>query len=166
MATMMDIDERLERRIEVDLEDDEEEEAERGHEDGDDQEMDSDEEELERQLFGDATFGKNIQELSKRARNQVGLIEADEGEDLKTLQLKDDDLFFIDAEPEAEALQKLDGDSGSDEDETYGEAAWKDSDDERVMVSLAGTDRLRKLRETEEEDVMDGREYSRRMRRQ
>jgi U3 small nucleolar RNA-associated protein 18 len=44
--------------------------------------------------------------------------------------------------------------------------AWEDSDDDRLMVSLAGDARLRKLRINEDEDVVSGREYTRRLRRQ
>ena len=44
--------------------------------------------------------------------------------------------------------------------------AWEDSDDERVTVSLATVPRLRKLRITEAEDVINGREYSKRLRKQ
>lgn len=43
---------------------------------------------------------------------------------------------------------------------------WDDSDDDRLAVSLAGNPRLRKLRINEAEDVVSGREYSRRLRRQ
>ncbi|KAI7555598.1 WD40 repeat-like protein, partial [Hortaea werneckii] len=46
------------------------------------------------------------------------------------------------------------------------QAAWEDSDDERTMVSLAAQPRLRKLRRTEAEDVVNGREYAKRLRRQ
>lgn len=45
-------------------------------------------------------------------------------------------------------------------------AAWEDSDDERLRISLAGNDRLRKLRVTEAEDVVSGKEYITRLRRQ
>jgi len=44
--------------------------------------------------------------------------------------------------------------------------AWEDSDDERALVSLASVPRLRKLRRTEVEDVVNGKEYSRRLRKQ
>ncbi|KAK9449497.1 WD40-repeat-containing domain protein [Limtongia smithiae] len=44
--------------------------------------------------------------------------------------------------------------------------AWDDSDDERLSISLATTDRLRKLRSTETDDVVDGREYVSRLRAQ
>lgn len=44
--------------------------------------------------------------------------------------------------------------------------AWEDSDDDRLAISLAGNSRLRKLRVNESEDVVSGREYTRRLRRQ
>ena len=46
------------------------------------------------------------------------------------------------------------------------EPAWVDSDDERLIVSLATNKRLRKLRLTESEDLVNGKEYTRRLRRQ
>jgi U3 small nucleolar RNA-associated protein 18 len=57
----------------------------------------------------------------------------------------------------------------SDEENAAGDArgpAWQDSDDDRLAVSLASNNRLRKLRRTEEEDVINGREYTRRLRQQ
>lgn len=45
-------------------------------------------------------------------------------------------------------------------------AVWVDSDDERMAISLAGHQRLRKLRVAESEDVVDGTEYIRRLRNQ
>ena len=56
-------------------------------------------------------------------------------------------------------------DSEEDED-AIAPAIWHDSDDERLAVSLAGQARLRKLRVTESEDVISGKEYVRRLRRQ
>lgn len=44
--------------------------------------------------------------------------------------------------------------------------AWYDSDDDRITVSLASNTRLRKLRDTEDDDVVTGREYIERLRRQ
>lgn len=41
-----------------------------------------------------------------------------------------------------------------------------DSDDERIIVSLASNPRLRKLRLTEAEDLVNGREYTKRLRQQ
>lgn len=54
----------------------------------------------------------------------------------------------------------------SDDEAQGGEAAWEDSDDDRLVISLAGDNRLRKLRVTEAEDLVSGREYTRRLRRQ
>ncbi|EIW86071.1 WD40 repeat-like protein [Coniophora puteana RWD-64-598 SS2] len=45
-------------------------------------------------------------------------------------------------------------------------AAWADPDDTNVEVSLASKNRLRKLRDAPSEDVVGGREYERRLRRQ
>jgi U3 small nucleolar RNA-associated protein 18 len=44
--------------------------------------------------------------------------------------------------------------------------AWEDSDDDRLAVSLAGNSRLRKLRVSEGEDIVSGKDYTRRLRRQ
>ncbi len=78
-------------------------------------------------------------------------------------------LFFLDSGPSAPGVQAiapvhtLDG-----EDPTSGDnvPAWEDSDDERIMVSLASNPRLRKLRLSEAEDVINGKEYCKRLRRQ
>ena len=43
-------------------------------------------------------------------------------------------------------------------------AAWVDSDDERMTISLAGNSRLRKLRQTEADDIVSGTEYTKRLR--
>lgn len=42
--------------------------------------------------------------------------------------------------------------------------AWEDSDDERITISLASVPRLRKLRKTEAEDIVTGKEYIKRLR--
>ena len=44
--------------------------------------------------------------------------------------------------------------------------AWVDSDDERMMISLASSPRLRKLRVSDAEDLVNGKEYTKRLRRQ
>lgn len=57
--------------------------------------------------------------------------------------------------------------SDEEDDEEQDEPAlWYDSDDDRLAVSLASQARLRKLRNTEDEDVVSGKEYIRRLRRQ
>jgi len=45
-------------------------------------------------------------------------------------------------------------------------AAWQDSDDEDVEVTVVAKSMLRKLRETEEEEVLSGKEYEQRLRNQ
>jgi U3 small nucleolar RNA-associated protein 18 len=47
-----------------------------------------------------------------------------------------------------------------------GAPVWEDSDDERILVSLASNPRLRKLRLMESEDLVNGKEYTERLRRQ
>ena len=60
--------------------------------------------------------------------------------------------------------------SASDQDPTRSDddnaAAWDDSDDERIVVSLASNTRTRKLRTERSEDLVNGKEYSKRLRRQ
>lgn len=56
--------------------------------------------------------------------------------------------------------------SDEDEEEEGLPAVWHDSDDEQLTVSLADNQRLRKLRVAEAEDVISGKEYVRRLRKQ
>ncbi|KAI8381519.1 WD40-repeat-containing domain protein [Radiomyces spectabilis] len=44
--------------------------------------------------------------------------------------------------------------------------AWTDDDDGRLQISLQGAQRLKKLRKSEEEDIVSGQEYERRLRQQ
>ena len=57
-------------------------------------------------------------------------------------------------------------DEEGSEEESGMPALWHDSDDERITISLASHQRLRKLRVAESEDVISGKEYIRRLRRQ
>ena len=77
-------------------------------------------------------------------------------------------LFFLDGAPSALATNTaLTMQTRDEGDSTKGEAlAWEDSDDERVMVSLASNPRLRKLRLDEAEDIINGKEYCKRLRQQ
>jgi U3 small nucleolar RNA-associated protein 18 len=59
-----------------------------------------------------------------------------------------------------------DRDEEDEADRLNGEAAWYDSDDETVTISLTSTGRLRKLRRTEDEDTVDGKIYTARLRQQ
>ncbi|CAG8806355.1 22742_t:CDS:1, partial [Racocetra persica] len=44
--------------------------------------------------------------------------------------------------------------------------AWEDSDDEKVCVSLQSKNILKKLRKDEDEDVISGDQYEKRLRQQ
>jgi U3 small nucleolar RNA-associated protein 18 len=137
-----------------------------------DSDKDSTEEELERLIFGDrAGFRdnlRNFKDVSEVKSKDVVLADAsDDDEEGRTgLEgLADKDLFFLDDTPgDAPAIplgaEDDDSDSGRDG------AAWSDSDDERITVSLTSRTQLRKLRKTADDDVITGKEYSRRLRKQ
>ncbi|KAF2834823.1 WD40 repeat-like protein, partial [Patellaria atrata CBS 101060] len=76
----------------------------------------------------------------------------------------------MDSGPDAGALVPAptaeDEISAAESDHGHGRPAWQDSDDERVTVSLASVPRLRKLREKESDDIVSGKEYIKRLRRQ
>jgi len=75
-------------------------------------------------------------------------------------------LFFLDAGPSTVDPGALIPHPDSREVETEDAPAWEDSDDDRLAISLAGNSRLRKLRVNEAEDIVSGRDYVRRLRRQ
>ncbi|KAK7552411.1 WD40-repeat-containing domain protein [Phyllosticta citricarpa] len=139
-----------------------------------DMEKDATEEELERLVFGDRTgFLEGLRQFGKGGE-LVGSAQKDEEEDdddegSEMDNMADADLFFMDSGPTAShAVAPA---TASDDEDDYAEAgqdapAWEDSDDERMVVSLASVPRLRKLRKNEGEDLINGKEYSRRLRRQ
>ena len=128
---------------------------------------------LEKVLFGDdAGFLKSL----KAARGTDRALQrfrsdsdsdqsAEEAEDQDELEnVPDEDLFFLDAGT-GELPPAIAKDLEGSEREPR-RPVWHDSDDDRLVVSLASNTRLRKLRDTEEDDVVTGREYIRRLRRQ
>ncbi|KAL9099281.1 MAG: hypothetical protein Q9163_005198 [Psora crenata] len=140
--------------------------------------MDKDEAEveLEKVVFGDdAGFHESLKvhgngglgqtarianidlEGSPRVLDEVNLEDAD-----------DSDLFFLDSGPAAVDVHGLlpTNTSNTRASDHADATAWIDSDDERIVVSLASNPRLRKLRRTETEDVVDGKEYTKRLRHQ
>ena len=92
--------------------------------------------------------------------------DADAGADLQALQ--DDELFFVDEGPSGTDVIPTRDIPGAGRDSSEGEEdgeeedlpAWKDSDDEMLTISLAKRGLLRKLRDTETEDLISGKEYS------
>ncbi|OJD37080.1 wd40 repeat-like protein [Diplodia corticola] len=137
-----------------------------------DMQKDATEEELERLVFGDrAGFREGIQNFGRRGELVVADGEQEE-EDSDLDNVADADLFFTDSGPNANTGKALVPAPGADDsDDDFADAgrdapAWEDSDDERMVVSLASVPRLRKLRKTEDEDLINGKEYARRLRRQ
>jgi U3 small nucleolar RNA-associated protein 18 len=84
---------------------------------------------------------------------------------LRSQKLISAKLFFLDSGPSAIDSNALLPRASSDDGAADG-AAWEDSDDDRLAISLAGNTRLRKLRVNEDEDIVSGREYTKRLRRQ
>ncbi|KAJ9648851.1 U3 snoRNP protein [Coniosporium tulheliwenetii] len=140
-------------------------------------EKDSTEEELEKLVFGDAVgFREGIRSFAQPQDGWTvdGATAVDDEAGADGLaDIADADLFFLDTGPTDVPQQALVAQPPSDDDDddaalVHGKEApaWEDSDDERMTVSLASVPRLRKLRRTEGEDVINGKEYARRLRRQ
>jgi U3 small nucleolar RNA-associated protein 18 len=129
---------------------------------------DDEEEALERLVFGDAAgFKEGIKAFSldplAAALGEPSEEETDGDGELENLA--DQDLFFFDSGPTAAPATALTL-AQNDEEEEGPKPAWEDSDDDRLVVSLASVPQLRKLREDEDDDMVNGREYVRRLRKQ
>ncbi|KAF1963653.1 WD40 repeat-like protein [Byssothecium circinans] len=129
---------------------------------------DAEEEELEKLVFGDsAGFKQGIEafSLDNTAIYDDALDQEEEG-DSDLGDVADQSLFFVDdgpmAAPAGSMVVAKAEESADDEDNP----AWEDSDDECLIVSLASVPQLRKLRETAEDDIVTGKEYARRLRKQ
>lgn len=132
-------------------------------------EKDATEEELERLVFGDRMgFREGLRHFDVDEADSAD--HDDDGDDATTgLEgLDDAQLFFTDTGDDSlHAPALTHGDHSDDETlRSKQPPAWEDSDDERMLVSLASVPRLRKLRKTDAEDVVSGREYTRRLRKQ
>ncbi|KAI9720642.1 MAG: hypothetical protein M1812_002822 [Candelaria pacifica] len=145
---------------------------------------DATEVELEKLIFGDDVgFQESVREHSKgntgydedeeiaSEKDDEGVLnEAESGAEDRIEDVDDVDLFFLDTGPSELGNGALVPTASYDvgDDSAHGDdaPAWEDSDDERIMVSLASNPRLRKLRNTEAEDVVNGKEYIKRLRRQ
>ncbi|KAF3012409.1 hypothetical protein E8E14_010526 [Neopestalotiopsis sp. 37M] len=137
-------------------------------------EKDSDEEELERLVLGDSSnFRENLfrGDYDGEAGSDfedIGAEDDQDGDD-NIEDIDDAQLFFLDAPPASSkglALAAPTGKSVAPKKEDKNAPAWEDSDDERLTVSLASATQLRKLRITEDDDVVNGTEYTRRLRQQ
>jgi len=144
-------------------------------------EKDDTERQLEKLLFGDqAGF---LDSLNRTAQDEDRALTripgegvdvdgegGDDDDDEAMGDVADEDLFFLDAGttnlPD-DVMEDLDEEQKEAEQEEHRrKVLWHDSDDERITVSLASNTRLRKLRDTEDDDVVTGLEYIRRLRRQ
>ncbi|KAI1428197.1 Indigoidine synthase A like protein-domain-containing protein [Xylaria sp. FL1777] len=142
-----------------------------------DQHKDSDEEDLERFVLGDsANFRENLLKddfdedgeggetdvLGRLLNNEeaTGLEDADDADffafDIDLGPRPADNQQLVVAPPVAKPIQPDPRDA----------PAWEDSDDERLTVSLANIGQLRKLRTSEADDVINGTEYTLRLRQQ
>lgn len=130
---------------------------------------DAEEEELERMIFGDsAGFREGLEDFSLDPTTGQYGDEPDEDQDEAAgLEgVADQDLFFFDTGPPVAAKEAVASAVTDKSEDEHDKPAWEDSDDERLVVSLASVPQLRKLRETAEDDVVNGKEYSRRLRKQ
>lgn len=140
-------------------------------------EKDETEIELEKLVFGDDSgFHEGLKSYKDASNHLRDLVDGDKQQVQDGLEegilegLDDSDLLFLDSNPSGANVPDLLPNSKSGQGTTLSSdgnaAAWVDSDDERVIVSLASNPRLRKLRSTESEDLVNGKEYSKRLRRQ
>jgi U3 small nucleolar RNA-associated protein 18 len=130
---------------------------------------DAEEEELERIVFGDsAGFKQGLEDFSldHTAGTYGGHSEDDQDDEEDVEGVADQDLFFFDTGPIAAPAGSVAVNKREESEDEDDRPAWDDSDDERLVVSLASVPQLRKLRETVDDDVVNGKEYSRRLRKQ
>ncbi|KAF2676360.1 WD40 repeat-like protein [Lentithecium fluviatile CBS 122367] len=130
---------------------------------------DAEEEELERLIFGDsAGFKQGIESFSLGQSTGANDDEqsGDSDEEADFANAADQDLFFFDAGPTAAPAGSITAAKAEESEDDGDKPAWEDSDDERLVVSLASVPQLRKLRETAEDDMVNGKEYARRLRKQ
>ncbi|KAI9769045.1 MAG: hypothetical protein M1839_003808 [Geoglossum umbratile] len=151
--------------------------------DSDASEKDATEIELEKLVFGDESGFREGIRSHKQYSSELVFEENDDseggthvsegegvpGHDEGLEDVDDADLFFLDSGPPrtgegALVISKAPGDGVIQT--TVNAPVWEDSDDERMMVSLASNPRLRKLRLMESEDMVNGKEYTERLRRQ
>ena len=130
---------------------------------------DAEEEELERIIFGDSAGFKQGLESFSLDRNTGAYADGSDdsaAEEADLDEVADQDLFFFDAGPIAAPTGSVAPKNIAGTDDEDDKPAWDDSDDDRLVVSLASVPQLRKLRETEDDDMVNGKEYARRLRKQ
>ncbi|KAL8772180.1 MAG: hypothetical protein Q9209_002615 [Squamulea sp. 1 TL-2023] len=130
--------------------------------------------ELEKAVFGDP-IGFH-EHLKQHGAIQTGLDkftaprvirqeDADDGTSDNIQDVADADLFILDSEPSIKLPLSPRSDLDPDASLGESEAVWNDSDDNRIVVSLHANPRLRKLRVHGDEDLINGIQYTKRLRR-
>ncbi|KAL8849497.1 MAG: hypothetical protein Q9221_005504 [Calogaya cf. arnoldii] len=146
-----------------------------GFESDEAQDKDSIELELEKAVFGDKLgfherlkhHGTGEDALVGSTMHRVAVGESVDGDTLDNLRdIADADLFVLDSGPSVKPPLPSRPDDDADANTDESEAVWHDSDDDRIVVSLQANPRLRKLRVHEDEDLVNGRQYTKRLRRQ
>lgn len=143
---------------------------------------DEEEIQLAKLVFGDtsdfhnnlANFDLNNSDIeSDHFENGDGSEDESDKNENDLNQLNDDQLFFVDDGEDKIDEDKMDIDDNnetdSDDDSDYSSDesdAWVDSDDEKLHVSLMNTNKTKKLRDTYQEQVINGRKYIQRLRNQ
>lgn len=144
---------------------------------------DNEEIELAKLVLGDTTdFQNNLSNFDMdmldvdydSIQNQNDNLESDEDEnDNAQMNVNDDQLFFIDdgAEESSNAVDHMDVDSeednsASDNYDNSSDAAWDDSDDERLNIPITNTNTTKKLRTSYDQHVISGSSYINRLREQ
>ncbi|KTW26448.1 hypothetical protein T552_02927 [Pneumocystis carinii B80] len=126
---------------------------------------DKEEEILEAKVFGN---NNSFNEELKSSLLNISDVDDSVSLDDKTVDfslLQDHELFYVDTSiSQKELPDSLDKIVALQIDEE--KSAWEDSDDERLLISLASVGRLRKLRESEKDDIINGKEYNIRLRKQ
>lgn len=143
---------------------------------------DEEEIELEKLVFGDmealeSNLRKldNLYDYSSEDEEEEIDNERSENEDELSSEAEeeqDDNLFFIDEGPGTEQNDQIMKDSDTspsetDEEENLSEEnAWDDPDDENINVSLLASSKLKKMRKSENDTIINGRSYINRLRSQ
>lgn len=118
--------------------------------------------ELEKLVFGDIeSFDKALTDF-RLDDSEASESEAEEGPDLDGVP--GDNLFFVDDGANPDSDNQISESEDSKDDDSDMSDVWMDSDDEKLTVSLTSASKLKKLRLTESESLISGREYERRLR--
>ncbi|KAI8364320.1 WD40-repeat-containing domain protein [Choanephora cucurbitarum] len=135
----------------------------------------STEKELEGFLFGDAS-----DDVWNKAGHEL---DQDFNEEVEEEAVSDEQAFFFDSGPvtftmdvptvnhDSESEIDYEAENETEEDESEEEpeddtAAWEDEDDKNLKISLVAANITKKLRRDADEDIVDGVEYTRRLRKQ